>query len=848
MEVLVSDLTNEGPAATNAAPTSSPAPIAAAEAEALWIVSEYLRDAGLRNPHDVATESRRIVTQAKAALTPRLRQDPQSLAEAAIDVAVRHLEHWLTVLADDVEVNDLRKGPHGVVGARLPQLLARYPQAFRGKPTTYEQIEQFGDHVTPVVPQPRPRRMHRQQLRLLPAPLRRWLYRESGADSAPPAKPCAPFSSTGSRAFLAATTIASTVPAAVHFWRIAGGGALPVANVLLTTLFAVLFAWTAFSFWSATLGLIVLWRRARRPMPPAPRSREPLPVTAVVMPVYNEDTASVFANIRACVEEADSVGAGKAFHFFVLSDTTDPDIWLAEERAWAALAGSLPPSARVFYRHRAENRSRKAGNIAEFCTRWGGGYRYMIVLDADSVMAGATMVEMVRRMERDPQLGILQVPPTPVDRHSLFARMQQFASRVYGPVFLEGFAQWSQCDGNYWGHNAILRVEPFMKHCELPVLPGDGPLGGEILSHDFVEAALMRRAGYKVCLAHDLDGSYEQCPPTLSAFAQRDQRWCQGNLQHLRLLLAEGFHPLSRLHLGMGVLSYVASPLWLLFLVLTFVAASLRAPESHAFAYGGALLFGVSMLMLLLPKLWGAIAWQCLRRSAGCDAAHDSLIAGVLLETLLSILIAPNMMLFHSWFVFSTFIGHKVKWNVQQRDERGVSLGEAWQAHRGPLFIGVGAGVLIAWAAPQLLPWFLPILVGLWLAIPLAVVLGSVRLGRSLESAGVLAIPEERNPPAVLRRRAAALDEVHGDERDLFAAAVPDPAYYALHAGILRATQSEVPMSADAVREAQRRAAAHGLASFDKQLRRNVLRDHDALAAIHKTARLHPRQPSPLAT
>ena len=262
----------------------------------------------------------------------------------------------------------------------------------------------------------------------------------------------------------------------------------------------------------------------------------------------------------------------------------------------------------VFYRHRTENRSRKAGNIADFCSRWGGLYRYMVVLDADSIMEGSTIVELVRAWRRIRRSGFCRHHPSRFTGIR-FSRTQQFAAHAYGAVFLEGFALWSQCDGNYWGHNGIIRIKPFVEHCDLPILPGDGPLGGEILSHDFVEAALMRRAGWKVCLAHDLEGSYEECPTTLLAFAQRDRRWCQGNLQHLKLLCADGLHPASRIHLGMGAMAYMASPLWLLFLMLTLLGVLFSDDAGAAESVpGGVFLFGISMSMLLLPKLWGVIA------------------------------------------------------------------------------------------------------------------------------------------------------------------------------------------------------------------------------------------------
>jgi membrane glycosyltransferase len=459
-------------------------------------------------------------------------------------------------------------------------------------------------------------------------------------------------------------------------------------------------------------------------------------------------------------------------------------------------------------------------------------------------MAGTTLVEMVRRMEADPEIGILQVPPTPVERRSFFARLQQFAARVYGPVFLEGFALWSQCDGNYWGHNAILRLAPFAKHCDLPVLPGDGPLGGEILSHDFVEAALMRRAGYKVCLAHDLDGSYEQCPPTMQTFAQRDQRWCQGNLQHLRLLLADGFHPASRLHLGMGVLSYAMSPLWLAFLVLTIIAApaqGVHRVHDGATSLGGLLLFVVCMTMLLLPKVWGLWAWRRCTTSAAERVTQPRLGTSVAIETIASMLIAPNMMLFHTWFVVSTLVGHKVTWNVQRRDECRVTFGEAFAVHGPSTILGLVASWFVARHSPSLFLWLLPVLAGLWVAVPLAMLLGSVHFGRYLARSGLLLIPEEVTPPEVLRRRGNALTEAKATattpEPDGFLLTLTDPTHYALHIGILRATECGCELPANDWEDVKRIASQDSPAAISITMRTAVLSDARAVAALHRLAR-----------
>ncbi|MCX7900639.1 MAG: glucans biosynthesis glucosyltransferase MdoH, partial [Methylocystis sp.] len=276
---------------------------------------------------------------------------------------------------------------------------------------------------------------------------------------------------------------------------------------------------------------------------------------------------------------------------------------------------------RVFYRNRPENTARKSGNIADFCRQWGGRYRYMIVLDADSLMSGTTLIEMVRRMEADPRLALLQVPPVPVNRVSFFARMLQFASSLYGRMFAAGLAFWQQDTANFWGHNAIIRVRPFADHCGLPKLPGREPFGGDILSHDFVEAALLARAGWKVRLAWDLAGSYEEIPPTLIDYAKRDRRWCQGNLQHARLILAHGFKPLSRIHFAMGVMSYAASPLWLLFLIATGFEAYFKSLHRPVYFFGYNVMpiwpqyyvvemttvLWVTLALLFLPKLLALI-------------------------------------------------------------------------------------------------------------------------------------------------------------------------------------------------------------------------------------------------
>ena len=274
--------------------------------------------------------------------------------------------------------------------------------------------------------------------------------------------------------------------------------------------------------------------------------------TAVIMPIYNEDTTRVFAGLDVVWSSLEARAEQAAFDLFVLSDTRKPEIGAAEELAWARLVERHEAQGRIFYRRRKENLRRKAGNIADFVQPWGGAYDYAIVLDADSIMSGHALVTLAQMMDVHPEAGIIQALPTPAGRETLFARLIQFAARLNSLMLASGLAFWQLGEGNYWGHNAILRLRSFAAYCDLPTLPGKAPLGGDILSHDFVEAAFMRRAGFKVWLLTDLGGSFEEVPSNVVDFAARDRRWAQGNLQHLGLLPMRGLHWLSRLHLITG--------------------------------------------------------------------------------------------------------------------------------------------------------------------------------------------------------------------------------------------------------------------------------------------------------
>ncbi len=664
-----------------------------------------------------------------------------------------------------------------------------------------------------------------------------------------------------SRAGLVFASLASTYVAAVAFGHLVFRDGVGPGSILLWLLFVVLFMWVAQGFWTATIGLLHLLRSSPNSIVPFRREPTPrlriadLPRTAVVMPIYNEDAVRVMAGMEAMIRSVAQTGYGRAFDWHVLSDTRDPALWIEEEVQVQALRQAVGDDVNIYYRRRHKNHARKSGNLEEWCTRFGAHYAFMLVLDADSVMDGDTVVEMAHRMAHDDEIGILQAPPTPVGRTSLFARCQQFAARVYGEVFTTGFGVWTHQDGNYYGHNALIRVEPFLKHCGLPILPGKPPLGGEILSHDFVEAALMRKAGYTVKIAYDLTGSYEECPTTLLDFAQRDQRWCQGNLQHMRLVVTRGYHPLSRVHLAMGVMSYVASPLWLIFMLVSLIVvgterwmdpsamnivASPLDPMSPALV--GFLLFGAVMLMLLIPKFYAVCL--LLQRPALLRAHGGELptVASAIIEVFVSVLVAPLMMLYHSRFVVTTLAGRSVNWGKQNRDECALGWADAWEDHRGHMVLGILATAAVWIAAPSLLLWSLPVLVGLIFAVPIAKLMSSAPVGAWLRDHRLLLIPEETAQPRVLQRFALALKRTAAlrrrsqdvDPRDRV---IADPALLQLHLSILADNPEPRPLPEGLdVNIATEQAMNRGLASLDRDAQNAILSSPESLRRLHRYA------------
>lgn len=630
---------------------------------------------------------------------------------------------------------------------------------------------------------------------------------------------------------LLSTLVIVTVALGLLKWAAAMPSDITVwTRAAVIVLFVLTFGWIALYFWSSILGFSQLLKRARMPgitypadveaaldaeagiaaddlrarqNPAAPKVREMASFikakTAVLMPIYNEEPAQVMARLLAIGEDLQQAGVGGRFDIFVLSDTTNPKIWVKEEKIWLEAkrileSGSFGAESRsdteaagrsggtaggaglhIYYRRRAQNTARKSGNIEDFCNRWGAEYDFMLVLDADSLMTAETIVKMARLMEANPHAGIIQASPQMVNSTSMFARMQQFAGKVAGPVVGAGLAYWQAGNSNYWGHNAIIRTRAFIDCCGLPKLKGKGPFGGFILSHDFVEAALIARGGWSAWLLPELKGSYEECPPSMIDFAARDRRWCQGNLQHIKVLISRGLHPVSRVHFLTGIMSYLSSPLWLLFLLAGLSMVLFREfippqyfgqtyslfPNWPVFdKYGTIGLFVLSMAMLLVPKFLGLAAY--LKGNAGKNGRTDGVCGYVRsawnagkslgLEIVVSTLMAPVMMLFQSKFVFDILRGKSVGWNAQNRGDEGTSWQTAWQIHKWHTVLGAVTALVVWKYAHVLFWWLLPITLGLVLAVPLSVISSRVSAGRWLRERGWFVIPEEICEPKVLAR------------------------------------------------------------------------------------------------
>ncbi|MAQ46555.1 MAG: glucans biosynthesis glucosyltransferase MdoH [Confluentimicrobium sp.] len=567
------------------------------------------------------------------------------------------------------------------------------------------------------------------------------------------ARPAARRGTRTARAVALTLAFAAAAEAVVLFLQYALSISFDALDVVRAVLIGVTTFWLA---WGATQSFVGLFYRE----PAVPRLPDSAPIkgrTAVLMPVYNEDPVAVLARVSAMDVSLAEAGLTEQVDIAVLSDTRSDAIAAEEARWFARLVAERDGAGRMFYRRRAENTGKKAGNIEEFIRNSGGRYDYALILDADSLMEGATLAEMIRRMEAAPDLGLLQTLPRIVNARSLFGRAMQFAASFYSPIFARGLAAMQGTTGPFWGHNALIRVQAFAWSCGLPQLSGKPPFGGPIMSHDYVEAALLARAGWTVRLDPDLGGSFEEGPEDMVEFAQRDRRWCQGNLQYVRLLGAPGMRLWSRYVFLQAILSYISPLLWLGLLIVSVPAAMWQIgpdyfPAGQIFpvfpsdetAKAIGLAVGIGAL-LVLPKL--AIfckAWWtgAVRLFGGTGRSFASATA----ELALSTVIAPVMLMFTTRSVLQVLTGRDGGWPANARGDGAVPLRTAWAASWWIALVGAGGLIATYLLAAELLPWMLPVGGPMLLAAPI-VSYTSRRHGKA-----VFTVPQERHVPPVLAR------------------------------------------------------------------------------------------------
>jgi membrane glycosyltransferase len=563
-------------------------------------------------------------------------------------------------------------------------------------------------------------------------------------------------------------------------FEILSSNGMTLLEYALLVLFSITFAWIVTAFCSGTIGFVLQLLRidplTLKRIKPITFDSEALAQqkTAVVMPIYNEDTHRVIAGFEVSLQSLKETGELDNFDFYLLSDTQDPEIATNELNAWHALCERLGDTAKqVFYRRREDNKNRKVGNLTEFCERWGSNYDHMIVLDADSVMTGKCMLELTTSMLNNPQAGLIQTIPIPVRQDTFFGRFLQFASVLYSPMLATGSAFWQTDKANYWGHNAIIRVDAFITCCGLPTLEGKAPFGGEILSHDFVEASLLHSAGWDVLLISDIEGSYEEVPSNILDYAVRDRRWVQGNIQHLGLLSSSKLKLMSKFHFLLGATAYISSLIWLSMLALSTIDAVTRALNSDVYFNRVYQLFPtwqiaktdlidsllyLTIIILLLPKLMGVIVTLVHRNKRFGGSIR--LILGSLIETVFAIIVAPLMMVFHAYFVICVFLGKKVKWDAQPREGRMVPWKEAFGYTLFSTIVAIAWGSTAYYFTPVFFWWLSPILLGLILAAPIVRYSSSIKLGVYLRKMGIFICPSEVDNDSTLEALKVHLKEI----------------------------------------------------------------------------------------
>ena len=560
------------------------------------------------------------------------------------------------------------------------------------------------------------------------------------------------------RLFAGLVALTTMTALGLMLWTLQAGG-FDWLDMLLVLCFAMTLPWTVIGFWNAVLGLVIMRfsrdpAQAVCPVLSAAGDRSPISAsTALLSCVRNEDPVLVARSLDRMIDELADAGVADRFKVYVLSDSTWPEVIAVEEERTAWLADRWRGVIEVVYRRRAENPGFKAGNVRDFCERFGAAHDFMLVLDADSLIAAETLFRMVRTLQAQPRLGILQTLMVGLPSDSAFARPFQFGMRLGMKSYSIGSAWWQADAGPYWGHNALIRLRPFIDHCALPQLRGQGPLSGWILSHDQLEAAWMRRAGYDVRVMPIEGGSWEENPPTLLEFIRRDLRWCQGNMQYLRLGRRElgGLHPVSRWQLRLAVMMFLASPAWVLLMLVGLLRLAFSDAGPVYLPVPGSLLFALVMTMVFAPKL--ATLIDTLSRRAGRQrfGGGARLMVSSLTEVGFSTLMAPIMAVAHSLFLFGLVFGRALVWGPQRRMTHGISALEAIRWLWPQTLLGLFGFLWLALHAPAGALVISPFFVGAVLAVPIAVISAAPSVGRFVTRLGLWRTPDEVEPAPLVR-------------------------------------------------------------------------------------------------
>ena len=543
-----------------------------------------------------------------------------------------------------------------------------------------------------------------------------------------------------------------------------------VLDWVLALPFAAVLAWECCVVWQLVLGFYA-WAAGPRSQSAIEQdfatispTRTGRSRTAILIPIFDEDVDDVFARVGVMWASLSRLGVPDDIVVHVLSDTRTPHVAAAEERHAASLrAGAMPT---LQYRHRAINLGRKAGNVGEFLERAGQDYDFAIVLDADSLMTGSAMRRLIRLMERHATVALIQTVSYATGRETLFARIQQFAVRLYAPLALRGLEFWQGGEGSYWGHNAILRIAPFRQHCTLPVLSGRPPFGGELLCHDTVEAALLVRAGWEVRLLPQMDGTWEEMPTNAADLLGREKRWCQGNLQHARLLGLPGLKAGSRAHIALGIGGYLTAPLWWAFLLLGAARVLFGDPTERLglLAYGvtesgpaSLMLACLAAALILTPRvlnLWRVLAD---RPACGSFGGVRRLLTSAAIEQVFWLLFGPVMSLVNAGFVLRTLGGQVVPWDARPRGDRHIGPAEAARLHWPQLVVAVVLGAACAKAGGWYAAWMAPSVLGLLLSPWLTSLSSRLDLGLWSKRLGLFMTVDDRAPARELLELQAAL-------------------------------------------------------------------------------------------